>query len=155
MKWNIPLTAIAPTGLSRSRFFLLVTAGQMGCALWVFAFSFPVRGDDLSDAARNALHHETATLSSANGVPLTKPDMVLLSNSSAAFNVLANDSDPNNDRLFLVSATASFGAVIFTQEGLMAYAQEPGRQPREDIVTYTATDRRGGFSVGSVRILID
>lgn len=88
-----------------------------------------------------------------NNRPIAKPDLRLLEKSSIAFNALANDVDPDGDRLIMVEALANYGAVAFTPEGLLAYAQETG-QLRADRITYRVSDGRGGFGTGTVEILV-
>lgn len=88
-----------------------------------------------------------------NNRPVAKPDVLLLEKSSIAFNALANDVDPDGDRLIMVEALANYGAVAFTPEGLLAYAQETG-QLRADKITYKVSDGRGGFGTATVEISV-
>lgn len=74
-------------------------------------------------------HNERSLVSgtfSKNGKPVAKVDVVDLKKSSSTFNVLANGSDPDRDRLLITGALAHFGAVAFTSEGIIGYAQNPG-----------------------------
>ena len=87
-----------------------------------------------------------------NDKPVATTDRVDLKSSSIAINTLANDVDANGDRLILVDASARFGAVVFTTDGLLAYAQNPG-PARADTITYVVSDDRGGFDQGTVEIL--
>lgn len=87
-----------------------------------------------------------------NAKPVAQVDVVELKRFSNAFNVLANDSDPDGDRLVLTDAMAEFGAVAFTRDGLIGYAQNHGA-PRSDTVTYIASDGRGGFATGTLEIV--
>lgn len=88
-----------------------------------------------------------------NSTPVAIADVMELKRSSNAFNVLINDSDPDGDRLILTDALAQFGAVAFTPEGLIGYAQNPG-PPRADIITYTISDNKGNFAHGTVEIIV-
>lgn len=88
-----------------------------------------------------------------NRKPVAMADAVDLDRSANAFNVLSNDADPDGDSLVLIDALAKFGAVAFTSQGLIGYAQKPGR-PRADIITYTITDGKGGFADGIVEITV-
>ena len=88
-----------------------------------------------------------------NDKPVAKTDRIDLKKASVAFNALANDADANGDSLILIDASARFGAVVFTTDGLLAYAQNPG-PARADTVTYIVSDGRGGFDQGTVEILI-
>ena len=87
-----------------------------------------------------------------NRKPVTTADIVDLKKSSNAINVLANDSDPDGDGLTLIYALAKLGAVAFTPQGLVGYAQNPG-QPRYDRITYIASDGHGAFAEGTVEII--
>ena len=88
-----------------------------------------------------------------NDKPVATTDRVDLKASSIAFNALANDTDANGDQLKLVDASARFGAVVFTTDGLLAYAQNQG-PARADEITYVVSDGRGGFDQGTVEILV-
>ena len=85
--------------------------------------------------------------------PQANADFVDLATSPNAFNALANDVDRDGDRLIMVEAIAKFGAVAFTPEGLLAYAQNPG-PARADEITYMISDGRGGFDKGVVEIRV-
>ena len=88
-----------------------------------------------------------------NDKPVAKTDRIEIKKASVAFNALANDADANGDSLILIDASARFGAVVFTTDGLVAYAQNPG-PARADTITYIVSDGRGGFDQGIVEILI-
>ena len=88
-----------------------------------------------------------------NHSPVANADLVSLENSSTAFNVLANDTDEDADRLMIVKASANFGAVAFTTDGLLGYAQNPG-PARTDKITYIVSDGSGGSAVGTVKVLV-
>lgn len=93
------------------------------------------------------------TLPAANRSPLANDDIVALEKSSTAFNVLANDTDADGDRLIIIEASAKFGAVAFTTDGLVSYAQTPG-PARADKITYVVSDSSGGSSVGTVEVFV-
>ena len=84
-----------------------------------------------------------------NTQPVAGTDYVDVENAGTAFNVLANDSDADQDKLTIVAATAQHGAVAFTADGLVAYAADPTR-PRADEIKYVLTDGRGGRTMGKV-----
>lgn len=88
-----------------------------------------------------------------NELPIAITDQVNLTKSSSAFNVLANESDADGDRLTMVAAITDYGAVAFTPEGLLAYAQNPG-PARPDNIIYTVSDGRGGFAQGLVKVVV-
>lgn len=123
-------------------------ASMVGTAALI-CISIPSYGNDQSGTATRPSH----PIAVNNEKPIAKADFVDLKRSSTAFNALANDVDPNGDRLTMTSAMANFGAVAFTPEGLLAYAHNPG-QPRADTITYTISDGRGGFDQGVVEIAL-
>lgn len=85
----------------------------------------------------------------ANVPPVAVTDYVDLKSAAQAFNVLTNDTDANNDTLNIVEASAQFGAVAFTADGLIAYAANPVA-PRHDEIIYVVSDGRGGLAKGKV-----
>lgn len=89
----------------------------------------------------------------ANHSPEVNADLVALDKSSTAFNVLANDTDADGDRLKIVEAFAKFGAVAFTTDGLLGYVQNPG-PARADKITYIVSDGSGGFAIGTVEVFV-
>lgn len=107
----------------------------------------------LSNPAYSSTKTAKATAPVQNEKPVAKTDPIDLKTASVAFNALANDSDANGDPLILVDASARFGAVVFTKDGLLAYAQNPG-PARTDTITYIVSDGRGGFDQATVEILI-
>lgn len=107
----------------------------------------------LSNPAYSSDNAAKANAPVQNHKPVAKPDRIELKTSSVAFNALANDADPNGDRLILVDASARFGVVVFTKDGLLAYAQNPG-PARVDTITYIVSDGRGELDQGTVEILI-
>ncbi len=102
---------------------------------------------------KSETYHTERQAVTENRKPVTTIDIVDLKKSSNAFNVLANDSDPDGDGLTLIYALAKFGAVAFTPQGLIGYAQNQG-QPRSDRITYIASDGRGAFAEGTVEIIV-
>lgn len=90
----------------------------------------------------------------ANRSPVANVDRVALDKSAVAFNVLANDTDADGDKLKIVDASAKFGAVVFTTDGLLGYAQNPG-PARADKITYTVSDASGGKAIGTVEVFLN
>ncbi len=66
-------------------------------------------------------------------------------------NILANDSDPDNDTLTVTSATPANGTVVINANGTIDYTPNPGFFGT-DTVNYTITDGNGGFANSSVLI---
>jgi hypothetical protein len=82
-------------------------------------------------------------------MPVAVTDYVDLKSAALAFNVLANDTDADEDSLTVIGASAQYGAVAFTPDGLVAYAANPS-QPRADEIIYVLSDGRGGRAQGKV-----
>lgn len=120
-------------------------------AIAVISVGVPLHGKSLSHGSKQSSDTPKTNVAQKNRKPFANTDFVDLSQSSTASNVLANDSDPDGDRLILLEAGAKFGAVAFTPEGLLAYAQNPG-PPRADKITYTVSDGHGGIVRGLVEI---
>lgn len=89
-----------------------------------------------------------------NRPPIVADDVLRLSSNSAQLNVLANDTDPDGDRLIITDMAASHGAVVFTPTGLVAYAPNPGKS-RTDTITYQVDDGHGGLAHGKIQIVVD
>ena len=70
--------------------------------------------------------------------------------------VLANDTDPDGDRLSIdsVSQPSSGTAVINALVGTITYTASVGTSGQHSF-TYTITDRRGGFSTATVSVAVD
>lgn len=86
---------------------------------------------------------------SKNTMPVAVTDYVDLKSAALAFNVLTNDTDADQDALTVIAASAQYGAVAFTPDGLVAYAANPS-QPRADEIIYVLSDGRGGRAQGKV-----
>lgn len=86
---------------------------------------------------------------SNNSMPVAVTDYIDLKSAALAFNVLANDTDADGDALTVIAASAQYGAVAFTPDGLVAYAANPS-QPRADEIIYVLSDGRGGRAQGKV-----
>jgi hypothetical protein len=88
-----------------------------------------------------------------NRAPRVVDDILRLSSKSTQLNVLANDSDPDGDRLILTDVEADYGVVAFTPTGIVAYAPNPG-QPGADTITYRADDGHGGTAIGKISVIV-
>ena len=127
-------------------------------AATIIAISYPAHASQgnvqlpSENAAALQTYHREKHAVVENRKPVTTIDVVDLKKSSDAINVLANDSDPDGDGLTLIYALAKFGAVVFTPDGLVGYAQNPG-QPRSDKIIYTVRDDKGGIAYGTVDII--
>jgi uncharacterized repeat protein (TIGR01451 family) len=73
----------------------------------------------------------------------------------ATVNVLANDSDPDGDILTVSAFTnGAKGTVTCTAAGACKYTATTPNYSGSDSFTYTVTDGRGGFAVGTVTVTI-
>ncbi|MDH7502779.1 MAG: Ig-like domain-containing protein [Verrucomicrobiota bacterium] len=71
-------------------------------------------------------------------------------------NILANDFDPNDDRLLIASATsASHGQIFYTQDGaVFHYTPDSGFYGR-DSFTYSITNFHGGRATATVTVFVN
>jgi hypothetical protein len=71
-------------------------------------------------------------------------------------NVIANDSDPNNDPVQVISVTDGFhGTVTFTPDGTVTYSPGPdfdGDEVQSDTFAYTISDPLGGTTTATVTV---
>lgn len=95
-----------------------------------------------------------------NGNPVaTDPEAVddeasTIEDAAITINVLANDSDPNNDPLTVAEATATFGSVDINTDGTLQYTP-PENFSGEDTITYIISDGKGGTSSATVTVQVD
>ena len=122
-------------------------------ALAVLATSLPAQGhkQDVSQS-KPGMGPESLQYN-GNAPPVAVTDHINLKHAAYGINVLANDADENQDALTVIEATAQFGAVAFTTDGLVAYAADPA-QARADTITYVVSDGRGGQAQGSVIVSV-
>lgn len=142
-----------PSDFQRSNTRGYLSAVRCLSALFLSSMSAPSHSESIiatTEAPNSAI---TQSSFAANHSPVANADLVALEKSSTAFNVLANDTDADGDRLIIVEASAKFGAVAFTTDGLLGYAQNPG-PARADKITYTVSDGSGGTAIGTVKVLI-
>jgi Bacterial Ig domain/Ca-dependent carbohydrate-binding module xylan-binding/Right handed beta helix region len=93
------------------------------------------------------------TVTPVNDAPVTKDDAGV-SHSPVTIDVLANDSDPDNDTLTVVKAIAPNGTVVINSDQTVTYNPNPGFQG-QDIITYTVSDGHGGTATGKAVITVD
>ena len=121
-------------------------------ALAVLATSLPAQGHE-QDVAKSKPGMSQSLQYNGNAPPIAVTDHINLKHAAYGINVLANDADENQDALTVIEATAQFGAVAFTTDGLVAYAADPAR-PRADTITYVVSDGHGGEAQGSVIVSV-
>lgn len=98
---------------------------------------------------------DTAIVSvSVNGPPAVVSDTRSTAlNTAITFNPLTNDSDPENDQLTITAKTnGANGAVTFTGTSV-TYTPTTGFAGT-DTFTYTASDGRGGSTIGTVSVAV-
>lgn len=78
----------------------------------------------------------------------------LTGDSEVAINVMANDSDADNDTLTIVSFTQGSNGQVTTQGNSLVYTPEDGFTG-EDSFTYTISDGKGGESTGTVTVQVN
>lgn len=121
-------------------------------ALATFVISFPAFGQVPNVVQTSPGGSAKDSSGTVNTPPVAGVDYVDLSSASKAFNVLANDHDADNDALTVIEASARYGAVAFTADGLVAYAANP-TEPRPDEINYVLADNRGGVAKGKVIVV--
>jgi probable HAF family extracellular repeat protein len=102
----------------------------------------------------------TISVTAPNRAPMAKADAVtLLANqSSITINVLANDSDPDQDPLTITAVAAGkLGTTAIVMVGGAQQVQytAPAQRPKKaskDSFTYTISDGRGGTATGTVTV---
>jgi Bacterial Ig domain len=88
-----------------------------------------------------------------NNDPVATDDILKNPQSSAPLNVLANDADPDGDRLIVIVASAPRGTVAFTTGGIVNYAPNSA-EVQNDIITYHVSDGHGGAAAAKVSVQI-
>jgi VCBS repeat-containing protein len=92
------------------------------------------------------------TTQTINTPPLATDDNITgTEDQPLVVDVLANDSDANNDALSVTGATAVNGQVTINPDGSLRYVPNPNFNGT-DTVTYTISDGRGGSSTATVTI---
>ncbi len=100
----------------------------------------------------------TATTSFTWTISNIAPDAVddnanTAEDTAITFNVLANDTDPDNDPLRVVSASATNGSVAVNTDGTLTYTPTANFNGTAT-VTYLITDSNGGFSTATATIIV-
>ncbi|OHU94935.1 Ig-like domain-containing protein [Pseudoalteromonas byunsanensis] len=92
--------------------------------------------------------------SSGNQIPVANEDTFTMPwNSSAEFDVLANDTDSDGDTLSIVHVSAQFGSVEITPEQLIRYTSVTNFAGI-DVISYSISDAQGGTGFSSATITI-
>ncbi|MDX3775561.1 Ig-like domain-containing protein [Chromatiaceae bacterium AAb-1] len=92
---------------------------------------------------------------SSNQFPLAADDSYsVMWNQLHSLDVLANDSDPDEDPLTIMFASAIFGAVMISDNGLQLEYTPPTDFIGEDTLTYSITDGQGGTASAQVSVTV-
>ena len=111
------------------------------------SYDYATTGDGVEFLPAAALTTQTI-----NTPPLATDDNITgTEDQPLVVDVLANDSDANNDALSVTGATAVNGQVTINPDGSLRYVPNPNFNGT-DTVTYTISDGRGGSSTATVTI---
>ena len=96
------------------------------------------------------------TVSSVNDAPVSADDIlsVLEDPSALSIDVLANDTDVENDALTVLSPVADSGGVVSVVGNQISYQPVPNFHGTETI-TYTVDDGNGGTDTGTVTVTVE
>lgn len=89
-----------------------------------------------------------------NQAPVTQNDSASSNGETITIDVLANDSDPEQGELFLVSATTEFGTSVVNSDGTLSYTPAAGFEGM-DTINYIVKDAQGAQSQGSVSVTVE
>ena len=121
--------------------------------LAVLATSLPAHGHGPDAVVATQEQSGKSHSDSQNIPPVAVTDYVDMATAKQGFNMLANDTDANRDTLRIIDASAKYGAIAYTADGLVAYAASAA-QPLADEIDYTLSDGRGGSAKGKVLISV-
>ena len=117
------------------------------------SFTFKVNDGEIDSAAATV----AITIEPVNDSPKANDDNVKAREDAAiaTVKVLANDTDPDGDKLMVVDATqGANGSVTIGADSTLAYV--PGRNfSGTDAFTYTLSDGQGGTDTATVSVTID
>ncbi|MEW6219009.1 MAG: Ig-like domain-containing protein, partial [Thermodesulfobacteriota bacterium] len=96
----------------------------------------------------------TVTVRPVNDAPVTRPDSAGTTGATAVvIDVLANDSDPDQDPLTIASATAGSHGTTAVAGSRLVYTPASG-YAGTDAFTYTVADGRGGTATGTGTVVV-
>lgn len=145
-----PITSV-PTVVSNASGKVIFSLPQNGYGNGYGNFQFKVN-DGIADSS-NAL--VTVNVTHVNHPPVAVNDTAtfVLGTAHVSFNVLNNDSDPDNDPLTVQSFTLpARGTLTQTTNGLFNYQPNPGFTNGQDQFNYTINDGHGGTASAQVTI---
>ncbi|NQZ12334.1 MAG: tandem-95 repeat protein, partial [Algicola sp.] len=96
----------------------------------------------------------TLSVTSVNDNPVANADTATTSEDNGlTVNVLANDSDIDNDTLTIASSSASNGATVVNADQSISYAPNANFNG-EDVINYTISDGQGGTASSTVTVTV-
>ncbi|MCW3796978.1 Ig-like domain-containing protein [Sphingomonas sp. BN140010] len=96
----------------------------------------------------------TITVAGANDLPIAQADTASTTQGkSVLIDVLANDSDPNNDALTISALGSAAHGTVSVQNGQVLYTPEAGFGGQDSFI-YTVSDGNGGTAQASVGVTV-
>lgn len=103
----------------------------------------------------NVLAENQAARAALNNAPVANDDTASVDeDSSTTINVLANDTDADNDTLSVTVANASNGSVTINGDNTLTYTPTADFNG-SDTITYTVDDGNGGTDTASVTVTVN
>jgi serine/threonine protein phosphatase PrpC len=95
----------------------------------------------------------TVVIYLGNRPPVAAGDSASTHSAAVVIPVLANDSDPDGDRLTVTAVgTASSGTAVINADGTVTYTPNAGASAATDSFTYTVSDGHGATSTATVTV---
>ncbi|WP_240701276.1 MULTISPECIES: Ig-like domain-containing protein [unclassified Pseudoalteromonas] len=108
----------------------------------------------ISDGMGGTANSTAIVTIKVNQAPVTQNDSASSNGETITIDVLANDSDPEQGELFLVSATTEFGTSVVNSDGTLSYSPASGFEG-VDTINYIVRDAQGAQSQGSVSVTVE
>jgi hypothetical protein len=97
----------------------------------------------------------TVSVAPVNDPPVAASDSAATTEDTPVIiDVLANDSDVDGDPLTVIAASAANGTVVRNANGTITYTPNANFNGT-DMIAYTISDGRGGFSTATVMVTVD
>jgi Ca2+-binding RTX toxin-like protein len=111
-------------------------------------------GSPMGDAGGVPTGGVTPVANAGNAVPTARPDTASVAeDGSVTVNVLANDSDANNDPLSIAGFSQGANGSVALANNRLVYTPKADWNGT-DRFTYTVSDGKGGFSVSQVAVTV-
>lgn len=108
----------------------------------------------ISDGMGGTANSTAIVTIKVNQAPVIQNDSASTNGETITIDVLANDSDPEQGELFLVSATTEFGTSVVNSDGTLSYTPATGFEGM-DTINYIVRDAQGAQSQGSVSVTVE